>query len=81
LESGLPSFPRDSTCPVVLENTNQGGLSLSHTRLSLSTAALSRVLLLKKSLLTPRPVTRPGQPVSHNPRKALARMPLPSLQV
>ena len=81
MESGLPSFPRDSSCPVVLKKTNQGGPALLLTRLSLSAAALSRVLLLEQDLVTPRPVIRPGQSVSYNPRKALARMPLPSLRV
>ena len=28
MESGLTRFPRDSTCPVVLKNTNQEGSSL-----------------------------------------------------
>jgi len=55
LEGGPPSFPRDSSCPVVLKNAGQEGLLPLHTRLSLSVAALSRVLLLREGLLTSRP--------------------------
>ncbi len=60
MESGLPRFPRHFTCAVVLKNTGQGGSDLLRTRLSLSSAALSRVLLLNQSFVTPRRDSRPA---------------------
>jgi hypothetical protein len=52
LESGLPSFPRDSTCPVVLR-IPAGVSRMSPTGLSPALAARSRSLRLSGRLLTP----------------------------
>ena len=70
LESGLTRFPRDSTCPVVLRIAGQIELALSLTRLSLSSAALSRVLLLEQAFVTIRRLygsasLRPTTPTGH----------------
>jgi hypothetical protein len=52
LESGLPSFPRDFTCPVVLRIPT-GVDQISPTGLSPSAAGRSRTLWLSERLLTP----------------------------
>ncbi len=51
LEDGPPSFPQDSTCPVVLKNTGRD-FSFSPTGLSPSAVALSRSIQLRKSFIT-----------------------------
>ena len=52
LESGLPRFPRDFTCPVVLRSPT-GVDRISPTGLSPSLAGRSRALWLSGRLLTP----------------------------
>src|SRR5205085_11123128 len=42
LESGLPSFPAGSSCPMVLKNTSNTVFTLSTTGLSPFTVGLSR---------------------------------------
>jgi hypothetical protein len=78
LESGLTSFPRDSSCPVVLKNTDQEG---SHP------FAYEAVTLFGGPFQGPSaraelgnfPAdSRFGQSVSYNTHGALARVPLPS---
>jgi hypothetical protein len=51
LEDGPPSFPQDSTCPVVLKNTSRD-FPFSPTGLSPSTIARSRSIWLRKSFIT-----------------------------
>ncbi len=54
LEGGPPSFPQDSSCPVVLK-VIAGALSLSPTGLSPSMVSLSRELQLERRFITPCP--------------------------
>ena len=62
------------------QEQDQGGSNLSLTRLSLSSAALSRDLLLGLSFVTPRRDS--GPPIlSYNTGMALAPVPLPSIPV
>jgi hypothetical protein len=53
LESGLPGFPRDNTCPAVLRNSSRVG-SFSVTGLSPSLVGLSRAVHLTNRFLTRR---------------------------
>ena len=81
LESGLPSFPRDSTCPVVLKDTGQEGpCSLAYEAVTLFGGPFQGPSA-RAGLGNFPAATRFGRPVSYNPRRALARAPLPSLRV
>ena len=59
LESGLPSFPQNFTCSVVLNNAAEV-LSLSPTGLSPSMVVLSRCVWLEKDFVTSSPHARLG---------------------
>src|SRR3989337_1449379 len=61
LEGGPPSFPRDSTCPVVIGNVAQEVPALSPTGLSPSMACRSRTYRLEQGLMTSRPDRSPAQ--------------------
>ena len=54
LDSGLPRFRQDFTCPALLGNQLQGDYFFSPTGLSPTMVGLSRTIRLKNSFLTPR---------------------------
>ena len=60
LESGLPSFPQNFTCSVVLNDVPEA-LSLSPTGLSPSSVVLSRCIRLEKEFVTSCPHSRIGR--------------------
>ena len=66
LGSGLPSFPQDFSCPVVL-NSPSGACTFSLTGLSPSPVVLSRFVRLRSRFLTPSPVLRSGRRVLQPP--------------
>ena len=67
LEGSPPSFPRGSSCPVVLRCVAQRVHALSPTGLSPSVAGRSRTVRLTRGLLTPRPGRSPAQPRPSTP--------------
>ena len=81
MESGLPSFPRDSTCPVVLKDTGQEGpCSFAYEAVTLYGGPFQGPSARAGFGNFPAEI-RFGRPVSYNPRRALARAPIPSLRV
>ena len=64
LENGLPSFPRDCTCPAVLGNCLQEVRDVLRTGLSPSPVVRSRSLPLHHELVTSR-VTPEAAPQPH----------------
>ena len=81
MESGLPGFPRDSTCPVVLKNTDQeGSRSFAYKAVTFFGGPFQGPSA--KAELGDFPATNTVRPIwSYNTGKALARVPLPSLPV
>ena len=61
MEGGPPSFPRGSTCPVVIRIVAQEVPALSPTGLSPSLARRSRTFRLEQGLVTSRPDRSPAR--------------------
>ena len=81
MEGGPPGFPRDFSCPVVLKITGQEGpRSFAYEAVTLSGGPFQGPSA-RAGLGDFPAVTRSGLPVPYNPRRALARVPLPSLRV
>ena len=78
MESGLTRFPRDSTCPVVLKNTNQEGSNLFAYEAVTLFGGPFQGPSAKAELCNFPAYSRIGQYVSYNTHGALARVPLPS---
>ena len=81
MESGLTGFPRDFTCPAVLKNIGQEvSDSFAYEAVTLFGGPFQGPSAKAELCNFPAGFTA-RQPVSYNPGKVLARVPLPPLPV
>ena len=81
MEGGPPGFPRDSTCPVVLKNTDQeGSCPFAYEAFTLYGGPFQGPSAGTELGDFPG-ASRRSPSVPYNPARALAREPLPSLTV